>query len=327
MTGTQNASCADRPGEQGFILVTVIGVLLILAIVAASLMLASRTEIKARAVLGGQAELAALADGIVRLAALRVVVRQTSVETAARLPVDGTPMRCVDGATVVTIRVNDTNGLIDLNNASGDVLEMLLIGSGKVLPDAVRLAAAILDFRDADDVPGPNGAESQAYQQAGRPYGPKNAVFESIDELDQVLGMTPDLLEQLRPLVTVHSRSTAIDPGVAPVELLQVLMRGMAARSGLVESEVPLTREQFRAPPQLLTRSSPRTQSRAASRTYVIGATASRGEWHFSRQAVIEISQRSETGFVVRSWSAHADATRAKRPGGVGLPRCDDSNW
>ena len=93
MTGTQNASCADRPGEQGFILVTVIGVLLILAIVAASLMLASRTEIKARAVLGGQAELAALADGIVRLAALRVVARQTSVETAARLPVDGTPMR------------------------------------------------------------------------------------------------------------------------------------------------------------------------------------------------------------------------------------------
>ena len=111
-------------------------------------------------------------------------------------------------------------GLVDLNAASPALLEWLLRGLG-VAPDrAAALAAAIVDFRDEDDIPSINGAESTAYRAAGLAHGPKNAPFETVMELDQVLGMDVTLLGRLRAVTTVYSRQRGIDGAVAPREIL-----------------------------------------------------------------------------------------------------------
>jgi Type II secretion system (T2SS), protein K len=58
---------------------------------------------------------------------------------------------------------------------------------------------------------------------AGRAYGPKQRRFETVLELDQVIGMRPELLQAVLPYVTVHSRTPGVDPRVAAPALLAAL--------------------------------------------------------------------------------------------------------
>ena len=74
-----------------------------------------------------------------------------------------------------------------------------------------------IDWRDADDLKRPNGAEEPEYRAAGLDYKPANAPFQAIEELQLVLGMRPDIYRRLAPSITVFSRS----PGVnAPLLLM-----------------------------------------------------------------------------------------------------------
>jgi general secretion pathway protein K len=59
-------------------------------------------------------------------------------------------------------------------------------------PDqAESLADAIADFRDADNLKHLRGAEEPEYRAAGLAWGPKNAPFQTVEELQQVLGAQP----------------------------------------------------------------------------------------------------------------------------------------
>ena len=86
-----------------------------------------------------------------------------------------------------------TFGLIDeasklnLNTVTIEMLEML----PNMTPE---LAAAIVDWRDADDDISTNGVEVDTYLRLPTPYVPKNAPFETVEELRMVYGMTPELL-------------------------------------------------------------------------------------------------------------------------------------
>lgn len=59
--------------------------------------------------------------------------------------------------------------------------------------EADRLADAILDWRDGDDLTRLNGAEGEYYQNRGLPYLPANGSFQSLTEQLLVRGMTPAL--------------------------------------------------------------------------------------------------------------------------------------
>ncbi|MBS0194275.1 MAG: general secretion pathway protein GspK [Proteobacteria bacterium] len=133
----------------------------------------------------------------------------------------------VGGANVV-IHVVDESGKVAINSASPDLLHKLLLAVGLADPDAQALAAAIVDYRDPDNQVTPGGAESAEYRAAGLPYGPKNKPFESISELQRVLGMNPALYEKLRPYVTVYGNGDP-NPAFAQGPVLQAL--GMSADS------------------------------------------------------------------------------------------------
>ncbi|MBV1695402.1 MAG: general secretion pathway protein GspK [Hyphomicrobiales bacterium] len=298
---------ADRSrrgaSDEGAILVVVVGVLLLLAIIASTLMIASRNQLRARAALGAHAEATAVADGVVRLVALRMAERRAANAQGPWMALDGTPAFCRDGGFGVEVRITDTAGLVDLNASSLDTFELLLTGIGVPSQEAGRLAAAIVDYRDPDDVPGVGGAESREYRQAGRAVGPKNAPFDSVDELDQVLGLTPDLVARLRPLVTVYSRATSIDPAVAPLALLQAVSRATSGGGGADVASVP--REQIRLPPQFVRRTVTRG-SRNRLPVFIVRVVAGAPNGvRFLREATIELASASPTGFVVRNWTSY----------------------
>lgn len=302
-------------GDDGFVLVAVLGLLLILALIVASLSLSTRTQVKLRGAAATRAELSVLADGIVTLAAVRAGAQQT-LTGAPAAAFDGTSTWCRDGEIAVRVEVTDVAGLIDLNLASPEVLAIIFAGVGMPVDAATKLAAAVADFRDADDTPRVGGAEARDYAAAGRGFAPKNAAFDSVDELDQVLGMTPEVLAAVRPLLTVHSRAPALDLASAPLSLLQVLRRGDPAggASDLVE------RERFQAPRQLPTRQGGRAAARSPRRTFSIVATVGRSGAAFARAAIVEIAPQTTTGLQVHEWTAPPATTHLAPP--VGLPAC-----
>jgi general secretion pathway protein K len=95
------------------------------------------------------------------------------------------------------------------------------------------LAGAIIDWRDADDLLQIDGAEKNEYKAAGLSYKPRNKPFQSIEELQLVLGINESVYKWIEPLVTVHSGQAQVDKQQATKEVLQVLPE---IDAGLAES-------------------------------------------------------------------------------------------
>ena len=76
-------------------------------------------------------------------------------------------------------------------------------------PDqAAGILEAIVDWVDGDDNPsGTYGAETSYYLGLPDPYRPANVVFRSVEELQMVRGITPELMRALRPYITVLKTS------------------------------------------------------------------------------------------------------------------------
>jgi len=74
---------------------------------------------------------------------------------------------------------------------------MMVLGTGE--SDARRIAEAAADWVDSDNLPGPAGAEDEAYAAGPDPYRTGNSFFAEPGELRALAGMTPDLYARLRP--------------------------------------------------------------------------------------------------------------------------------
>ena len=109
-----------------------------------------------------------------------------------------------DGAQI-DVSLRDETGKVDLNAAAPDLLASLMRTQGEPAESATRIAGAIVDWRDEDSlVQVAGGAEDPNYAAAGLAWGAKDAPFETVTELEQVLGMRPALYRALAPYLTVH---------------------------------------------------------------------------------------------------------------------------
>ena len=272
-TAPERSGSRRPPGEAGFILIPVLFTLALLSLVALTLTRTVTTDIRANAQLLRLTEAEALADGIANLVVQNLQLTKSQVGKRGPLRVDGTPLSCRIANSAATISVRDTAGQIDLNQASQDLLERLFAGLGVPGGEAARLAAAIIDFRDADDITLVGGAELAEYRAAGLAHGPKNAPFGSVGELDQVLGMTPELMALVRPLVTVNSRLQGIDMSVASPEI-----RALSLPSALIAT----------------------TDQRA----YLVRVGVHHaGNSRFVRELVMELTPRAPAGYLIKDWS------------------------
>jgi general secretion pathway protein K len=184
--------------QRGFALLIVLWTIGFLALLGTQIVAAGRSNTQLADNLRRQAVLEAAVDGAVANVTFRM--------QAARDPTfrpDGMVHELQIGQTPVLVRVENESDRINLNTASGGLLRALVIAVGGTPSQANQLAATVLDWRTSGTVARQGGAKLPEYLAAGRTYGPPGAPFQSVDELADVLGMTPDLYARLEPHLTV----------------------------------------------------------------------------------------------------------------------------
>jgi general secretion pathway protein K len=184
--------------QKGFALLIVLWTVGFLALLGTRIVAAGRSDTRLADNLKQEAVLQAAADGAVQdVMFLLLAARDPSMQP------NGTVRALRVGQTPVLVRIENESDRVNLNTASGALLRALIIACGGPPGVANQLAAAILDWRTGGSNPRPNGAKAPQYQAAGRAYGPPGAPFQSVGELADVLGMTPDLFARMAPHLTV----------------------------------------------------------------------------------------------------------------------------
>lgn len=214
------------PDERGFALIAVIFIAMLLALVTFVFTSAVRSYIHTAESNFATAESEAAADAGINLAVLDLVgaVRD---EVRRRFPTDGTMVSCQLGqGELLTIRVRDEAGRVDLNTGGDALQRSLLIGIGVPSAEAAARIEALADYRDRDGAKRLNGAERDEYLAAGLAFGPKNAPLDAVEELARVMGFDSALLTRLRPYITLYSQQDGVDPRAASPELAAILARG-----------------------------------------------------------------------------------------------------
>ncbi len=161
---------------------------------------------------------------------------------------DGTPYHWSFDGIPVRIEMRDESAKIDINTASDALLRGLLLSAGLNDDEATQLLDAILDWRDADSLKRPHGAEEADYRAAGLSYRPANAPFQAIEELQLVLGMRPEIYRRIAPSITVYSRQTGVNAQLAGRDVL-LAIPGLTSE---VVDDYIARREQARADGQPL---------------------------------------------------------------------------
>jgi general secretion pathway protein K len=147
----------------------------------------------------------------------------------------------VDGGTL-TLTMTDASGQLDLNligqkitnTSAGSAsperftpaqrmfIRLLLIPKEPQLSqtDAEFIVDAIKDWADQDD---DGAAEENYYASLPDPYAPANRPFRSVEELQLVGGMTPELMRFVRPFVTLMDAPAPMNVNAMDPVLLRCL--------------------------------------------------------------------------------------------------------
>lgn len=91
---------------------------------------------------------------------------------------------------------------------------------------ATDLCDAVADWIDDNDIPKPGGAESQWYLGRKPSLNIKNGRFDSFEELALVKGFSGDVMQKIRPYVTIYAENSlaaAININTASKEILSSL--------------------------------------------------------------------------------------------------------
>jgi general secretion pathway protein K len=206
---------------RGLALVATLWMTAALMVTATGVVYLVRNEVRAATALREAAAAGALGDAGIMLAARQIAGARTADGLSRRQEFEFEQARIV-------VRVVPLSGLVDLNSAGEPLLtDLIAVGGGVDRSRAATLAQRIIDWRDPDTQPQPDGAEDAAYAAAGSPFRTRGGPFEAPEDLLQVLGIDFDLYDRLRRLITVHVRGVGqVDPAAAPPAVLLVLAAG-----------------------------------------------------------------------------------------------------
>jgi general secretion pathway protein K len=220
-------------GQQGFALVLVLFVLLLLSMIGGAFALAVRTEALATHNAGEDLEAYALALAGVQQALAEIVGdwevnfldASGSMEFARK---DGSRVasprkagRLVAGE--MGYQISDEEGKINVNRADQKLLTSLL--KNLELPPGTNpdeVVDSILDWVDSNQLRRLNGAEDEHYLGLRIPYLPKNGPMGTPGELLLVKGVAPELFALLSEVLTVYGMGR-VNVNTAPLAVLQAV--------------------------------------------------------------------------------------------------------
>jgi general secretion pathway protein K len=146
-----------------------------------------------------------------RLAAAHIQTAKARASVEAGLNIAILKILTTNDDTEILIAIRDATGLIDLNAASADLFQNLLTALAIDTDQQKRIIAAILDWRDGDNLTHLDGAEDSDYLSSGLRWTPRDGAFSSVEELSYVMGITQRLFNDMAPFVTVYSEQAGIN--------------------------------------------------------------------------------------------------------------------
>lgn len=206
--------------HKGVALVIVLWMLALLTLLAASYSHTMRTETTLTRHLLHSAQAKALAEagiwqGITEL--LRPVNEQIWIP-------DGSTNTFELDDNTIKVRLIAETGKIDLNTAKPELIQALFASIDTItIEQAETLSDAVQDWRDKDSLVRLYGAEDEDYENQGYAYGAKDGSLNTINEIQQVMGMTSDIYNKIRPAITIYSKKATVDTQLAPMEVLRIL--------------------------------------------------------------------------------------------------------
>jgi general secretion pathway protein K len=187
--------------QRGFALLIVLWTMGLLALLVSQFTTSGRTETRIAANLRANAAVQAAADGALYEAILRLI-------QGVWAPDGHVHVIRVEGG-VVEIHISNQATKLNPNMASAPVLQRLMTTLGIDPGKAGSLAQAMVDWRSAGPRSLSGGSKLSQYQAAGLSYGPANQRFDSVEEIGQVVGMTPALVARIKPFLSVYQESDA----------------------------------------------------------------------------------------------------------------------
>lgn len=134
----------------------------------------------------------------------------------------------------VEIESTDLGTRLNVNTMNENQLRNFFSFALRDFAAADHIAQSILDWRDADSLPRPNGAERDDYIRDGKLALPTNQTFREVTDLLQVDGVTPEIFQRVSHYLTtrgsgvvnVNSADTVVlraVPGMTDQMLAQIL--------------------------------------------------------------------------------------------------------
>jgi general secretion pathway protein K len=212
-------SRAPMHRQRGVAMILVVWVIALMSVLLGSFALIARTEgMQARHLFDTTTARYAAEAGLER-----AVFELRRPDPNSRWTGDGRPYEFQFDNALVHVELTDESGKIDLNSVGDDILVQLFVSVGLNLDQATQLSDAIQDWRDPDEIARPHGAEAPEYQSAGLSYVPRNAPFQTVSEVQQVLGMSYELYSKIEPAVTIYAGGAQPNAAYAPREALLAL--------------------------------------------------------------------------------------------------------
>jgi hypothetical protein len=225
-------SPAPDDAQAGFALLVAILFLLLVTSVIAPFVLAARTRFDLSAAASEKARLDILADGLVTVLARELAGAPGAAATLS-IPLRSTPAVCRTGRLAIEARLQDQDGLVNLNTAGEPLLEAALRALGLETDAAAANARAIVAYREvpiadvladaigSEDLPAPEmGAEAPDPSLVLNGF--KGAPFEAIEELYDFPALEGVPLRRLAETFTLYA-DTDPDPALAPEHLAAFL--------------------------------------------------------------------------------------------------------
>jgi type II secretory pathway component PulK len=206
---------------RGFVLLAVLWVLVGLASLGLALSLVGRDAIGATQNRMSLARAHWLAEGcvsVVRAVAATELADPTRADAAWRTLDEVVANSPLMGNTGCDLSVRPAGTTLNVNTADAEQLRRAFLALHVMPMSADSLVDAILDWRDPDDEPRPNGAERAWYQERQR-FSPRNGPIADVRELARIRG-----LDQLSGLDSVFGVERGQIPlGRAPRAVLMAL--------------------------------------------------------------------------------------------------------